>query len=56
MLRFILKRLLAIIPVVLGVLLIVFSVMRMAPGDPAMAALGNRYTEEQYEAKKKSWD
>lgn len=52
MLRFILKRLLAIIPVVLGVLLIVFSVMRMAPGDPAMAALGNRYTEEQYEAKK----
>lgn len=52
MLRFILKRLLAIIPVVLGVLLIVFSVMRMAPGDPAMAALGNRYTEEQYEEKK----
>ena len=52
MLRFILKRLLAIIPVVLGVLLIVFSVMRMAPGDQAMAALGNRYTEEQYEAKK----
>lgn len=52
MLKFIIKRLLAIIPVVLGVLFIVFSVMRMAPGDPAMAALGNRYTEEQYEAKK----
>jgi peptide/nickel transport system permease protein len=52
MLKFIIKRLLAIIPVVIGVLFIVFSVMRMAPGDPAMAALGNRYTEEQYEAKK----
>lgn len=52
MLKYIVKRLLAIIPVVLGVLLIVFSVMRMAPGDPAMAALGNRYTEEQYEAKR----
>lgn len=52
MIKYIIKRLLAIIPVVIGVLFIVFSVMRMAPGDPAMAALGNRYTEEQYQAKR----
>ena len=52
MIKYILKRLLAIIPVVLGVLFIVFSIMRMAPGDPAMASLGNRYTEEQYQAKR----
>lgn len=52
MFKYIIKRLLAIIPVVLGVLFIVFSIMRMAPGDPAMAALGSHYTVEQYEAKR----
>lgn len=52
MFKYIIKRLLAIIPVVLGVLFIVFSIMRMAPGDPAMAALGSHYTMEQYEAKR----
>jgi len=52
MFKYIIKRLLAIIPVVLGVLFIVFSIMRMAPGDPAMAALGSHYTIEQYEAKR----
>lgn len=35
----------------LGVLLIVFIIMRMAPGDPVLAQLGNHYTQEQYEAK-----
>lgn len=52
MFKYIIKRLLAIIPVVLGVLFIVFAIMRMAPGDPAMAALGSHYTMEQYEAKR----
>lgn len=51
MIRYIFKRLLAIIPVVIGVLFFVFTIMRMAPGDPAMAALGNNFTQEQYEVK-----
>lgn len=38
--KFILKRLLMIIPVLLGATLIVFTVMEMSPGDPALAKLG----------------
>lgn len=49
MAKFILKRLLYMIPVLLGVVLIVFSIIRMAPGDPVSAYLGNGYTQEQYD-------
>ena len=38
--KFILKRLLMVIPVLLGATLIVFTVMEMSPGDPALAKLG----------------
>jgi len=49
MFRFVLKRILLTIPVVLGVLLIVFLVSRLS-GDPTAAMLGDGATEEQYAA------
>ena len=52
MAKFILRRLLWIIPVMLGVVLIVFTIDRFAPGDPVAAELGGTYTQEQYDAKK----
>lgn len=38
--RYILKRLLLMIPVVLGVVILVFSIMHVTPGDPAQVILG----------------
>ena len=49
--KYILKRLLWMIPVILGVMLIIFTIMEFTPGDPAQMALGNNYTEEMYQAK-----
>lgn len=46
MARFILRRLLASIPVLIGILALVFIVARLIPGDPCIAALGERATEE----------
>ena len=47
MLKYIGKRLLAMIPVILGVTLIVYLIMSLAPGDPARTILGEQATEEQ---------
>ena len=44
--RYIFKRLLALIPVVLGVTLIIFVIMDMTPGDPARIVLGNMASDE----------
>lgn len=41
MYRYIIKRLLFLIPTVLGVTLIIFLVMNITPGDPARALLGS---------------
>lgn len=38
--RYIIKRLLWLIPVILGVCVFIFSVMNLVPGDPAMIILG----------------
>lgn len=46
--KFILKRVLWMIPVLLGVLFIVFTINRLTPGDPVAAILGSQYTPEQY--------
>lgn len=51
MVKFILKRLLWVIPVMLGVIFIVFAIDRFSPGDPVAAELGSGYTQEQYDAK-----
>ncbi|MBW3662132.1 MAG: ABC transporter permease [Actinobacteria bacterium] len=46
MLRYIGKRLLALIPIVIGMSLIVFLYVRALPGSPADALLGERATRE----------
>ncbi|MGJ3242481.1 MAG: ABC transporter permease [Opitutales bacterium] len=43
---YILKRLLMLFPVLLGISLIVFGLMALIPGDPALAMLGPYATEE----------
>lgn len=47
MIKYILMRLLDAIPTVFLVLLLVFIAMRILPGDPAIAALGDAATPEQ---------
>ena len=46
MLRYIIRRLLTIIPVLLGVSILVFGFLRLIPGDPAQVMLGERATPE----------
>jgi peptide/nickel transport system permease protein len=50
--KFIIKRLLWIIPVIIAVSIFVFTIMYFTPGDPAMIILGTNATEEMYEAKR----
>ena len=50
MLRFTVKRLLWMIPVLLGILFIVFTLSHFMPGDPVQSKLGTNYTQEQYDA------
>ncbi len=51
MVKYIVKRLLWMIPVLLGVVFIVFTINHFTPGDPVQALLGSNYTQEQYDAK-----
>ncbi len=46
MLRYILRRVLFLIPVLIGVSFIVFSLLYITPGDPARIVLGDQATEE----------
>jgi peptide/nickel transport system permease protein len=46
MLSYIIRRILILIPTLLGVSVIVFSMLHMTPGDPAELLLGERATEE----------
>ncbi len=50
MLKYIIKRLLMLIPVLLGVSLFVFVVMHLFTGDPAALMLGQHATQAQIEA------
>lgn len=52
MYRYILKRLLMLIPVIIGVTFIVFFIMNLAPGDPAAIILGDQATAEALEMKR----
>lgn len=47
MLRFIVKRLLWMIPVLLGVTILIFSLMYLVPGDPAQIICGEFATEDE---------
>lgn len=51
MVKYILKRILWMIPIMLCVVIIVFTIMYFTPGDPVMAILGSSYTQEAYEIK-----
>jgi peptide/nickel transport system permease protein len=46
MLQFLAKRLLMLIPVLLGILLFTFFLTRMVPGDPCYVMLGEKATKE----------
>lgn len=50
MLKFIIKRLLSAIPVLFIVITLIFFLMRIIPGDPALMILGDNYQPEDYEA------
>lgn len=44
--RYIAQRLVLLVPVLLGILVITFSMLRLIPGDPARIMLGEHATEE----------
>jgi peptide/nickel transport system permease protein len=50
MARYIIKRILWIIPILLGVITIVFFISALTPGDPAASLLGSTATQEEIEA------
>lgn len=47
MIKYVVKRLLWMIPVMLGVTVVIFSIMHFVPGDPAVIILGTEATEAQ---------
>jgi len=44
--KYILRRLLMLIPVLLGISIVVFAFIHLIPGDPVVTILGSEYTEE----------
>ena len=50
LLRFLAKRLLHTVVVLFGVLVVVFTLLQLVPGDPVRVALGTRFTQESYDA------
>jgi peptide/nickel transport system permease protein len=49
MLKYIIKRILWMIPVFLGVVFLIFTLNYISPSDPVVAQLGTNYTQEQYD-------
>ena len=47
--RYVLKRVLMMLPVLLAVTIIVFSILHLVPGDPVYIALGEMASEEAYD-------
>lgn len=47
--RYILRRLISVLPTLIGVTLIIFLFQRLIPGDPAVAMLGEHATQENVE-------
>ena len=46
MAKYIVKRLILIIPILLGISIILFTIMNLTPGDPAQMLIGDTYTED----------
>ena len=55
MLTFILVRTLQMVPVLFGISLVMFVLVRVVPGDPAMVALGVYATPELVEELRAHW-
>ena len=55
MIKYIIKRLLLLIPVLLGVTLILFFIIDQSGGDPARNKLGEQATEEAVQALRDEW-
>ena len=49
MTRYIIRRLITVIPTLIGVTLVIFMFQRLIPGDPAVAMLGEHAAEENVE-------
>ncbi|MHB8933570.1 MAG: ABC transporter permease, partial [Bellilinea sp.] len=49
MMRFLARRLVLLLPVAIGILLVTFLIVRLIPGDPCVAMLGERATEAKCE-------
>ena len=52
--RYILQRILLVIPMIWVILTLVFFVLRVAPGDPVSAALGGRLSDEALEQRREA--
>jgi peptide/nickel transport system permease protein len=50
MLQFVIRRLLLLVPVVIGILLVTFAITRMIPSDPCTVMLGEKATQAQCDA------
>lgn len=53
--QYVIRRLLLTVPVLIGVSVIVFSLVRLIPGDPVELLLGEDYTQEAYEELRAEW-
>jgi len=53
--NYILKRLLLLIPVLIGVSILIFVIVRLTPGDPARILAGEHATEEYVQATREQW-
>jgi len=53
--QYLIKRLAYAVPVFLGISLVVFSLIHLIPGDPALAFLGDTATDEAVNQLRKSW-
>lgn len=52
MLKYVIKRILYLIPILIGVSIIIFALKTITPGDPARQILGNSASEEQVQEKR----
>ena len=50
MIRYVIKRILLMVPIMIGVSFIVFTILNIVPGDPARAMLGEGALQEDVDA------
>ena len=55
MIKYVVKRLLEMIPIIFALTFVVFTIMYFTPGDPTAVILGNEYTEEASMRIKQEW-